>query len=83
MDNANKEIKRIKYFFRGIAILVTCIGAFFSFLIAKLHDAPGFVLLGTAAALGVSSVIFGLCEIIIQLKKNNALLSNIHDKLAP
>ncbi len=82
MDNSKKEIKYIKIFFRGLAITILIIGMFFSFLIAKLNDAPGFVLFGTAAVLGVSFLLFGISEIIIQLKKNNELLSTISEKIS-
>jgi hypothetical protein len=81
MNNLDKEARLIKIFYRGIAIVVIVIGAFFSFLIARFNNAPGFVLLGTAAALGVAALLYGVGEMIILLKKNNALLSDMNDKL--
>ena len=56
--------------FTGIAILVLLTGMFFSGLIAILDDAPGFAILGSVAALGFATVIYGIGEIIILLRKN-------------
>lgn len=81
MKDSNKEIKQVKLIFRGVAIIVALTGMFFSILIAELDDAPGFAIFGTAATLGFTSLLYGLGEVIIQLKKNNTLLSNINDKL--
>lgn len=81
MKDSNREVKLLKKFFQGIAIIVIVTGIFFSFLIAKLNDAPGFALFGSVAVLGIASLLYGLGEVIILLKKNNILLSDINDKL--
>ena len=53
----------------------------FSYLIADFEDAPGVIFIGLAVCLTIASVIYGLGEIIIYLKKNNTLLSEINNKL--
>ena len=70
----------IKIVYRSIAIIVFVIGMLFSYLIADLEDAPGVIFIGLAVCLTTAFVIYGLGEVIIYLKKNNALLSELNNK---
>ena len=76
--NSNSFIKTV---YSSVAIIVFIIGMLFSYLIADLEDAPGVIFIGLAVCLTIASVIYGLGEIIIYLKKNNALLSELNNKL--
>jgi hypothetical protein len=81
MKSPDKNIKTLKIIFRTIAVIVLIIGLSFSYLIAKLEDAPGIVLIGTAITLVGASLVYGIGEIIAQLKKNSRLLSDIQKEL--
>lgn len=76
-----KEIKIMKTVSITISILGLLVGFFFSFLIASLNDAPGFVMLGGTITLVGVAFIYGLGEILIQLKKNNEILLSIQNEL--
>lgn len=81
MKDLNKEIKIIKIIFRVISILVIVIGLFFSYLVAELDDAPGFIIIGTTFTLACALLLYGFGEIIISLKQNSLILSEINKKL--
>lgn len=67
--------------YQVVAFIILIVGVFFAYLIAELNDAPGFVIIGSAAILGASSILFGIGEIIKYLRLNNILLFNINDKI--
>jgi hypothetical protein len=73
--------KLIKVVFRGIALSTIAVGTFFSFLIAKLEDAPGIIFIGVLSSFIIALILFGLCEIIIQIIRTNKLLSELNEKL--
>lgn len=68
--------------FWGIPIIVALVGMLFSYIIAINADAPGFVLIGSTAALAAATFIYGIGEIISQLRKKNEILTGIQKELA-
>lgn len=81
MNDLSKKTKIIKIIYVSISIIIMLVGLFFSFLIAELDDAPGFVIFGTTITLVGASVIYGIGEIIIQLNQNNNMILDIHKEL--
>ena len=77
MKNIKKEIIIVKIVFRGVAIITLIVGLLFSYISAELDDAPGIIIIGTTATLTTASFVFGIGEIIIQLKRNNSILRDI------
>jgi hypothetical protein len=70
----------IEIIFIGVPILVILVGFFFSYLIAELNDAPGFVIIGCTVTLAGAVVIFGIGKLLILTKKNNELLNELQKK---
>lgn len=81
MKNLDLKTKGIKIIFRVISIIVIIIGLGFSYLIAQLEDAPGVILIGSTLTLVCASFIYGFGEIIIEFKKNNAILFDVYSEL--
>lgn len=75
MKNINLNIYQI------LAFIILVVGLFFSYLVAELDDAPGFIIIGSAVVLGGTSILFGVGEIIKYLKVNNQILTDINSKL--
>ncbi len=81
MGNMDKEIKQLRIIFGGISALTLLAGLSFSFLIAITEDAPGIVIFGSAAALAAAACIYGVGQVVVLLKRNQEILSDIARKL--
>jgi uncharacterized membrane protein YoaK (UPF0700 family) len=72
---------QIKNIYQIIAIIVFVVGLVFTYLIAELNDAPGFIFFGTAANIFCCSLLFGLGKLIDNAKNNNKILSDIYKEV--
>lgn len=78
-----KLIKKfnIKKLYQISSILIFIIGLFFTYLIAELNDAPGFIIFGSAINIGCSLLIYGLGTLIELSKENNKILEDIYKNI--
>jgi len=76
MTELTKEMKVTKFLYISVAIIIMIVGLSFSYLLALLEDAPGLVFIGGTITLLGAYIVYGIGEIIIELKKNNELLAN-------
>ena len=81
MRDIKKDILTVRGTFFGIAIITVGIGSAFSYMISIVEDAPGIVLVGTTVAFIAATLVFGIGEVIVQLKINGEILSDIRKKL--
>lgn len=75
------RIIKNKNIYQLASIIIFVIGMFFTYLIAELDDAPGFIFLGTAIVTGSCLFLFGIGSLIELTKTNNKILSDINRKL--
>jgi hypothetical protein len=71
----------IKNVYQLVAIFVFLIGLCFTYIIAEVEDAPGFIFIGTAANILACSLLFGLGELINTIKINNEMLTDIYKEI--
>ena len=57
------------------------VGLLFTYIIAEIDDAPGFIFLGTAVTTLFCSILFGIGELINIAKSNNKILSDIYKEI--
>lgn len=75
-----KNIK-IKNIYQMVSIIIFVIGLIFTYIIAEIDDAPGFIFLGTALTTGCCLFLFGFGSLINIIETNNKILTDIYKKL--
>lgn len=75
-----KNIK-IKNVYQVVSIIIFVIGVGFTYLIAEIDDAPGFIFLGTAITTGCCLFLFGFGSLINMIETNNKILTDIYKEL--
>jgi hypothetical protein len=75
-----KKIK-IQNVYQVVSIIIFVIGLFFTYLIAELDDAPGFIFFGTAVTTGFCLFLYGFGSLIELTKNNNKLLADIYKEV--
>lgn len=75
-----KSIK-VKNTYQVVSIIIFVIGLFFTYLVAEIDDAPGFIFFGTAVTTGCCLFLFGLGSLIDKIEINNKILANIFEEL--
>ena len=72
---------QIKNGYQVVAIALFVVGLFFSYFIAELDDAPGFIIFGTAVTTTFCMLLFGLGDLININNKNNKILDDLYQGL--
>lgn len=67
--------------YQVVSIIIFVVGLFFTYLIADLDDAPGFIFLGTVINTLACLLLFGLGNLIDLTRSNNEILKDIHKGL--
>ncbi|MDD2518781.1 MAG: hypothetical protein PHI05_01080 [Bacilli bacterium] len=70
-----------KNIYKLVSIILFIFGLAFSYFVAEIDDAPGFIFVGTAVTTLFCLILFGIGELIESIKNNNVLLENIHKEL--
>jgi hypothetical protein len=73
--------KQIKNIYHIVAVILFMVGLFFTYIIAEIDDAPGFIFLGTAITTLFCLLLFGLGSLIDVVKSNNEILTDIYKEL--
>jgi hypothetical protein len=72
---------KIRNIYQVVAIIIFVIGLLFTYLIAEIEDAPGFIFLGTAVTTGCCLFLFGFGSLINTIETNNKILADIYKEL--
>lgn len=75
-----KKLK-IENIYQVASLIIFVIGLIFTYLIAEIDDAPGFIFLGTAVTAGCCLLLFGLGSLINRVETNNKILTDIYKEL--
>jgi len=67
--------------FKILALLLFVIGLCFSYMVAEIDDAPGFIIFGFAGTCFGSFLIYGLGRLIEIQKESNSILKDIENKI--
>lgn len=70
----------IKNIYQVFAIILFIGGVLFSYLIAELGDAPGFIFFGTGITTFCCLLLYGLGDLISISQSNNKVLNDIYKK---
>lgn len=73
--------KLIKNVYQVASIIIFVIGIFFTYLIAELDDAPGFIFFGSGVSVLVCLLLFGLGSLIDITRSNNRVLTDIYEEI--
>ena len=71
----------VKNIYQIVSIIIFLIGVCFTYLIAQLDDAPGFIFVGLAITSGSCLFLYGIGSLIDLIKNNNKILTNIYDEI--
>ncbi|MDD2180949.1 MAG: hypothetical protein PHW32_01115 [Bacilli bacterium] len=72
---------KINNIYQLVSIIIFLIGLLFTYLVAEIDDAPGFLFVGTAITTGCCLCLYGLGSLIDKFETNNKLLANIFEEL--
>lgn len=72
---------KIKNIYQIVSIIIFVIGLFFTYLIAEMDDAPGFIFFGTAVTTGCCLFLFGFGSLLNEVETNNKILIDIYKEL--